>query len=578
MRPRDGVQRGSVMDFPSASPGDPLTPGVGATRDAKRLALADAKSTTRIPVLPISYADAQPLLAALGGPMAPEAARGGLPLTYHVGPGPAKVHLKLAFNWDIKPVYDVVARIPGSEQPDQWVVRGNHHDAWVNGADDPVSGLVPLLEEARALGVLLKAGWRPKRTIVYCAWDGEEPMLLGSTEWAETHADELRRKAVAYVNTDANGRGYLSAAGSHSLEALVNGVARDVADPEAQVSVWARWQAHDLVGAASADDRREIRQRADLRIDPLGSGSDYTAFIDHLGVASLNLGFGGEDDDAGVYHSIYDSFYWYTHFADTDFAYGRALAQTAGLTVLRLADAELLPFEFTGLADTLSQYLDELKKLLAAKQEEIGERNRQLDDGVLKAVIDPRRPSVVPARKPVPPAFDFAPLAASIDGLRRSAERYRAARAALAGRAVSPGVLARVNEQLLQSERALTSADGLPGRPWYRHLVYAPGIYSGYGAKTMPGVREAIELERYDQGDREIRRLAEAIGALGPRDRRHRRRARGGVAALRSCCRSGPRRTAESAGATSAILCAKTAATALNPCAVACISSRHDVS
>jgi N-acetylated-alpha-linked acidic dipeptidase len=515
MRPRDGVQRGSVMDFPSSSPGDPLTPGVGATPGAKRLALGEASSLTRIPVLPISWGDAQPLLAALHGPMVPESARGALPLPYHTGPGPAKVHLKASFNWDVKKVHDVIARIPGAEQPDQWVLRGNHHDAWVNGAADPVSGLVALLEEARALGVLLKQGWRPRRTIVYCAWDGEEPMLLGSTEWAEAHAEELRRHAVAYVNSDGNGRGYLSMAGSHTLEALVNAVAREVEDPEAHVSVWQRLQAHELERADSADGRREIRQRADLRLAALGSGSDYTAFVDHLGVASLNLGFDGEDDGDGVYHSIYDSFYWYTHYSDTDFVYGRALAQTAGLAVLRLADTELLPFDFGGLADTMARYLDQLEKLVKAKQDEAAERNRQLDDGVLRLTIDPRRPTVLPARERVPPHLNFAPLQNAIESLAHAAERYRAARARVAGRPLPPALLARVNEQLLRSERLLTSPEGLPGRPWYRHLIYAPGVYAGYGAKTLPGAREAIELKRYDQADGEIARIATALSELG---------------------------------------------------------------
>ncbi|HSD28944.1 MAG TPA: M28 family peptidase, partial [Vicinamibacteria bacterium] len=259
MRPKDGVQRGSVMDFPSSNPGDPLTPGVGATKEATRLPVKEAPSLTRIPVQPISYGDAQPLLAALGGRPAPESWRGALPVTYRVGPGPAKVRLKVAFSWGIAPVHDVVARIPGSEWPDEWIVRGNHHDAWVNGAEDPVSALASLLEEARAFGDLLEEGWKPKRTIVYCAWDAEEPMLLGSTEWAEAHAEELRRKAVAYVNTDGNGRGYLGMSGSHTLERLINDVARDVEDPEARIPVWKRAQARALAVASSAEERRAIR-------------------------------------------------------------------------------------------------------------------------------------------------------------------------------------------------------------------------------------------------------------------------------------------------------------------------------
>jgi N-acetylated-alpha-linked acidic dipeptidase len=510
MRPKDGVQRGSVMDFPSSSPGDPLTPGVGATKDAKRLAVSEAPSLTKIPVLPISYGDAQPLLAALEGPMAPVEWRGALPIPYHVGPGPATVRLKVAFHWDIKPVHDVVARIPGAERPDEWIVRGNHHDAWVNGAEDPISGLVPMLEEARAFGVLLKEGWRPRRTIVYCAWDGEEPMLLGSTEWAEAHADELRRYAVAYLNTDSNSRGYLGVDGSHTLERFVNDVARKIEDPEAKITVWKRAQARALADASSAERRGEIRQRQDLRLDPLGSGSDYTAFIDHLGVASLNLGFGGEDD-GGIYHSIYDDFHWYTSFSDKDFVYGRALAQTVGLAVLRLADAELLPFDFSALADATQEYLADLRKLLQRRQEETSARNRLIDEGVFQAILDPRRPTLAPPREEVPPHLNFAPLENAVEALRRSADRYAKAWAGGEGRALPPDALARVNALLIRSERVLLSPDGLPRRPWFKHLLYAPGVYAGYGAKTMPGAREAIELKRYAEADGEIARIAKAL-------------------------------------------------------------------
>jgi N-acetylated-alpha-linked acidic dipeptidase len=510
MRPKDGVQRGSVMDFPSSSPGDPLTPGVGATREAKRLAVSEAPSLTKIPVLPISYGDAQPLLAAIEGPMAPPGWRGALAIPYHVGPGPATVRLKVSFNWDVEPVHDVVARIPGAERPDEWVVRGNHHDAWVNGAEDPISGLVPMLEEARAFGVLLKQGWRPKRTIVYCAWDGEEPMLLGSTEWAEAHAEELRRKAVAYVNTDANGRGYLGMAGSATLERFVNDIARRIEDPEARVPVWTRAQARALADAPSAERRREIRQRKDLRLGALGSGSDYTAFLDHLGVASLNLGYGGEDD-GGIYHSIYDDFHWYTRFSDTDFVYGRALAQTVGLAVLRLADAELLPFDFSALADATQAYLADLKNLLRRRQEQIAERNRLIDEGVFRAILDPRRPTVAPPKEEVPPHLEFAPLENAVEVLQRGAERYATARAAAEGRAVPADVLSRVNALLIRSERVLLSPEGLPRRPWFKHLLYAPGVYAGYGASTMPGAREAIELKRYSEADAEIARIARVL-------------------------------------------------------------------
>jgi|CZLA01.1.fsa_nt_gi N-acetylated-alpha-linked acidic dipeptidase len=513
MRPADGVQRGSVMDFASSSPGDPLTPGIGATPDAKRLSLKEAKSITKIPVLPISYGDAQPLLAALAGPMAPDGWRGSLPIPYHVGPGPAQVHLKVASNWDIKPVYDVIAKIPGSVAPDEWIVRGNHHDAWVNGAEDPISAQVSLLEEARSLSLLLKQGWKPRRTIIYAAWDGEEPMLLGSTEWVEAHAEELRQHAAVYINTDGNGRGVLDMNGSHSLEQFINGVARDIEDPETKMTVWQRAQLSKIAEAKSADDRKELRQRADLRIDALGSGTDYTAFIDHLGIATLDMGYGGEDEQ-GIYHSIYDDFFWYTHFSDTDFVYGRALAQTVGTSVMRLADAEVLPFDFVNLADTVEMYRKNLEKLLADKQEEIRERNQELDEGMFKATFDPRRPTVAPAREEVPPHLNFAPMQNAVDALTRSAKHYQQALAqkqASLGEAAVAGKLGALNRELIDSERRLTNADGLPRRPWYKHLLYAPGVYTGYGVKTVPGVREGIEQKRYAEAESEIVRVAKAL-------------------------------------------------------------------
>ena len=507
-RNKDGVQRGSVMDMP-LYPGDPLTPGIGATEKAKRLALKDVKTFTKIPVLPISYSDAQPLLAALKGPVAPEAWRGSLPITYHIGPGPAKVRLNVKSNWDIKKIYNVIATIRGRQYPDEWIIRGNHHDAWVNGAQDPVSGMGAVLEEARAFGALMKEGWRPKRTIVYCAWDAEEQGLLGSTEWAEAHADELKQKAVLYINTDSNGRGYLGASGSHSLEKYMNGVAQDIVDPEKNISVWKRSQLARIANARSPEDRREIRSKADLRIGALGSGSDYTVFIDHLGVASLNLGYGGEDG-GGIYHSIYDDFYWYTNFSDTDFSYGRALAQTGGTAVLRIADAGLLPFEFTNFAETVKRYLDELKKLLKSKQDEIAERNRQLEEGVFSAMADPKEAFVPPTREEVPPHLNFAPLENALENLTRRAERYSKAAAGVktSGKAPSASIISSVNKKLIQSERLLTDQKGLPGRDWFRHLIYAPGFYTGYGVKTIPGVREAIEQKKWIEAESEIVRVA----------------------------------------------------------------------
>ena len=511
MRNRDGVQRGSVMDFAASNPGDPLTPGIGAVPGAKRLQLNEAKSITKIPVLPISYGDAQPLLAALKGPMAPAEWRGSLPISYHVGPGPAKVHLKVAFNWDTKPVYDVIAKIPGSVAPDEWIIRGNHHDAWVNGAEDPVSGQVALMEEARGLGALLKQGWKPRRTIIYAAWDGEEPMLLGSTEWAETHAEELRQHAAVYINSDGNDRGLLNMGGSHTLEQFVNGVARDIEDPETKMTVWQRLRLSEIADAKSPEERKELREREDLRIAPLGSGTDFTAFLDHLGVATLDLSYGGEDDE-GIYHSIYDDFYWYTHFSDYDFIYGRAMSQTIGTTAMRLADAEILPFEFSDFADTMQKYMKEVEKLLADKQQEIGEKNRELDEGVFNATLDPRRPTVAPPREEVPPHLNFAPLENAVESLTRSAEHYKQALAHKpAGFNDNADQLRALNQLLMESERPLTNDEGLPRRPWYKHLVYAPGVYSGYGVKTIPGVREGIELKKYAEADEEIARVAKAF-------------------------------------------------------------------
>ena len=502
-RPADGVQRGSVMDMP-VYPGDPQTPGAGAVEGAKLIPLDEVQTITKIPVLPISYADATPFLTALRGETVPGEWRGALPLTYHVGPSTAKAHLAVSFNWDRKPLYDVIARIPGVKYPDQWILRGNHHDAWVNGAEDPVSGASPELEEARGLGELLKQGWKPERTIIYCFWDGEEPALLGSTEWAEAHGDELKQHAVAYLNSDANGRGYFYAGGSHSLEYFVNEVARDIDDPETKMSVWKRMRLAAISGA-KGKDRDELRSRGDLRIDALGSGSDYTVFLDHLGVASINLGYYGEDE-GGQYHSIYDDFYWYTHFQDTDFSYGRALVQTAGTMVMRLADADILPFQFSDLADTVHLYVTELKTLATEKRDEIRERNREISEGVYDALKDPKKTLVPPAAEEVPPYLNFAPLEQASDDMTEAAQAYEKAFDAAEGNG-----RAELNPDLLRSERLLTDDKGLPSRPWFQHVLYAPGFYTGYGVKTIPGVREAIEQKRWAEADEQIKRAAAAL-------------------------------------------------------------------
>jgi len=510
-RSRDGVQRGSVADMPLYA-GDPLTPGVGATKDAKRLAIKDAQTITKIPVLPISYGDAEPLLASLKGPIAPQAWRGGLGISYHIGPGPGKVHLKVISNWDMAPVNDVIAKIPGSVYPDEWVIRGNHHDGWVNGAEDPISGQSAMLEEARSLGELVKQGWKPKRTLIFCAWDGEEEGLLGSTEWAETHAEELDKHAVAYINSDGNGRGYLGLAGSHTLEKFVNDIARDIQDPETKLSVWKREQLR-AIEEASSDKKQEIRQRTDLHLGALGSGSDFTPFLQHVGIASLNIGFGGEDG-GGIYHSIYDDFYWYTHFADTTFVYGRALSQTGGIAMMRLGDADLLPFEFGDLAETMQTYVKELKDLSKKMQDEIRERNKEIDEGVFTATADPKKTYVPPKKEEVPPYQNFAPLENAADAVTRSAADYRKALEhanANGGTALAAASLAEVNHLLIESERKFITQEGLPQRKWYRHQLYAPGFYTGYAAKTMPYVREAIEQKEWKQADEGVVVVAKCL-------------------------------------------------------------------
>jgi N-acetylated-alpha-linked acidic dipeptidase len=505
-----GAQRGSVADMP-LYPGDPLTPGVGATKDAKRLPIKNAPTLTKIPVLPISYGDAQPLLKALGGPVAPQAWRGALPVTYHLGPGPATVHLKLEFNWDIKPVNDVVARLKGSDLADEWIVRGNHYDAWVNGAQDPISGQVAMLEEARAVGELAKTGWKPRRTIIYCAWDGEEPGLLGSTEWAETHAAELQRHAVLYVNSDSNGRGFLDVGGSHTLEKFMNEVARDVVDPEKKISVGERLRARRILDG-DEDERREARERADLRIEALGSGSDFTPFLQHIGVASLNLGYGGEDG-GGSYHSIYDSFDNFTRFLDPTFDYGVALTETAGRVTLRFADADVLPLSFDGFTDTVGRYVKELTKLADDTREEIAEKNRRIDDGTFRAVSDPTETYVVPKPEAPAPYLNFAPLQNALARLQESTKNYQAAlnTPAAQERLRSRATQERLDEILRGVEHSMTRDAGLPRRPWFKHQIYAPGFYTGYGVKTLPGVREAVEQHNWREADEQVNVVAGTI-------------------------------------------------------------------
>ena len=494
------VQRGSVLDLP-VRPGDPLTPMRGATEDATRLERSDAETLMRIPVLPISWRDAQPLLEALGGETAPAAWRGGLPITYRIGPGPARVRLRLEFDWSLAPAHNVIARMPGTDRPDQWILRGNHHDAWVIGARDPISGLVGLMAEAQAVGRLAREGHRPRRTIVYAAWDAEEPGLLGSTEWAEHHADELREHAAVYINSDSNSRGFLRAGGSHALETLVNQVANDVEDPQTGVSVGERLRASRRARGSSAEYQR-LRASDRLRISALGSGSDYSPFLQHLGVSSLNVGYGGEAS-GGEYHTAFDTFDFFRRFVDPGAVYGAALARTGLRLTLRLANADVLPFEFGATASTVGRYVDEVVELAASERDRL-ERERELvQGGDFRLAADPARPFVEPEARAPAPYLNFAPLRNAHDRLvraARSADRSLVAAAEGGDEAVQE----QLDELVVGSERLLTRDHGLPGRPWFRHHLYSPGLYTGYGVKTLPGVREAIEEGEWDRAQTQI--------------------------------------------------------------------------
>ena len=519
-RPAQSLQRGSVADMPIYS-GDPLTPGIGATKDAPRLKREDAKTILKIPVLPISYADARPFLEALGGLRAPANFRGGLPLTYHLGPGPAKAHLVIESDWSLRPVYDVIARLKGSEFPDEWVIRGNHHDGWVFGASDPLSGNVAMMGEMKALGALAAEGWHPRRTLVYASWDGEEAGLLGSTEWVETHVDELSQHAVAYLNSDSNSSGFLYAGGSHSLQRLVAEVAAGVNDPSGKATVLARTRAQSiasgLTGGGGEDGRRDaeaLLAGGELPLDPLGSGSDFTPFLQHTGIASLNLGF-GNNEPGGVYHSNYDTFDHYIKVEDPELAYGVTLAEVAGHTILRLADADLLPFRTQEFASSVSRYVEEVDALATRLRAQTAENDKLIEQHIFELGSERADPVGPPPYEAPVPFVNLAPLRNAAAALATSAraldERYAAAIAAPTP--LSHERLAAVNSDLRRAEQALLSTAGLPGRGWYRHMIYAPGLYTGYGAKTLPSVREAIEERHWGELPDDVTTTAAAIDA-----------------------------------------------------------------
>jgi len=502
--PEFDTERGSVLDI-SLAPGDPLTPGLGAVKNVKRISRSEAQTLTRIPTLPISYGDALPLLRALKGPVAPPRWRGGLPVTYHIGAGPAKVHLKLEFSWDLVPAFNVIARINGKERPDEWIIRGNHADGWVAGANDPISGLVSMMEEARAVGGLMKSGWKPKRTIIYCAWDAEEQGIIGSTEWVEAHAAELLEKGVVYINTDSNGRGFIGAGGSPVLEAFFNQAAADVADPQSGVSIAKRAYARSL---ARGGDPGTM----EISLSPLGSGSDFTAFYQHLGIASLNLGFSGESS-GGVGHSIFDTFEYYSRFGDPKFEYGVALAKVGGRMMLRLADADLLPFDFQRFAAHLEQYLRELKEMTDKMRQETEKENRYVKEGIYRLAADPLEKRILPGIQESVPAFDFSPLESALNKIKANSGLFFQAWKSFQSsqKVISLERKQELDRAMFQAERSLLRQEGLPRRPWFKNYIDAPGFYTGYGAKTLPGIREAMENRNWQEAKEQIRLTAEVL-------------------------------------------------------------------
>jgi N-acetylated-alpha-linked acidic dipeptidase len=522
-RPSQGIQRGSVADM-TLYPGDPLTPGVGATDGQRRLPREEAPTILKIPVLPISYGDAERFLAGLEGRVAPASWRGGLAITYHVGGTEgAQAHLTVGSAWTQKTIYDVVATMRGSELPDQWVLRGNHHDGWVFGASDPISGHVAMMAEAKAIGALIRGGWRPKRTLVYLSWDAEEPMLVGSTEWVETHADELKAKGLVYINTDGNGRGFLNVGGSPSLQHLVSNVAAAVTDPETGVSVDARRRADAMTSGEGGNPSEMAAAKAaadsgkDMPIEPLGSGSDYSGFLEHLGLAALNVGYGGEGQSGGVYHSAYDTWEHHSRFVDPGFAYAGALAKTTGRIVLRLCESDGPIQRYGDFADTVAGYLDEVKKLADTKREAQVAQAAMIEKNAYKLADDPTLSSGPPTPLKVVPYFNLAPIENALVRLKDSAKAYDQTLADKRG-GLSPSVKSWLVALAGKTEQALTIDEGLPGgRGWYKNMIYAPGRFTGYGAKTLPGVREAIEDERWADVDVYAALTAKALNAYADR-------------------------------------------------------------
>ena len=506
-----GIQRGSVLDMP-ARPGDALTPGYAATKDAERLSINEASTIMKIPVMPISYADALPLLKAIKGPVVPDSWKGGLPITYHIGPGPAKVNLHLEFDWSLRTAYNPVGRMKGSVYPDEWIMRGNHHDGWGHGASDPISGMVSLMEEARAIGELTKTGWRPKRTLIYAGWDAEEPGLLGSTEWVEYNLNDIREKMVVYINTDGTGVGYLSMGGSHSLEKFVNEVIRDVDDPVHDVSLDNRLRSRMRVREHNSGTFGEGREseRQDLRMYAMGAGSDYTAFLHHAGVPALNMAFGGESG-GGAYHSLYDTYEHYKRFSDGKFIYGTTLSKVNGRLVLRLSEADILPFRFVNMVDNIGKFVEQNKKLSEDIRKSTKSLNDLLDNNDFAISSNPKKTYLPPKRLRQVPEFDFKPLDAALARLSTSAWKYEEALLKFQKGSLSLERKSKINALLRSVDQAFINSKGLPRRDWFKNMMYAPGYYTGYGVKTLPGIREGLEERKWNEVRVYIKEVSKAL-------------------------------------------------------------------
>jgi N-acetylated-alpha-linked acidic dipeptidase len=475
-RPDTGVQRGSI-GYMFEFPGDPTTPGIASTLslpEAQRTPPAQSAQLPKIPCTPLSYADAWPILEHLNGPDSPREWQGSLPFTYHVGPGPVKVHIRLKQDYQYRTIWDVIGSVPGSESPGQWVIAGNHRDAWVYGAVDPNSGTAAMLEAVRGVGELLKSGWWPKRTLVFASWDGEEEGLIGSTEWAEQYADQLANAAV-YINTDVAVAGpKFTASAVPSLKQFIREITQEVPSPKGG-TVYDAWREAGQPNRETSNPEGNpngsaVPPRGEVAVGDLGSGSDYTPFLQHFGVPSTDIGSVGP---YGVYHSVFDDFTWFTKFADPSFLYEQEMARVFGLEAIRMADADVLPFDYEEYGKEIAAYIDAAQR---KADNEFGERSPSLDG-----------------------ALDAA------HALQKAGTKLRERQKRM------PKEPERLNQVLCQAERALLIPQGLPNRPWYRHAIYAPGVYTGYAAVVIPGVNEAIDSHDLDRTQRQISLLTQAL-------------------------------------------------------------------